>query len=139
MCRLGVIHVMGLMARCKPCLGLVAGVRGAWVVLHPLPAKKKGGGGVGDSLPVLSHPSARPTLGGRNPEWSPCLRRLGVIYVVGLMARCKFYFAWAISEAALIASGFCFHGYDASGAPPAATDSGFGCIGVRLRRRSRSA
>ena len=33
----------------------------------------------------------------------------------GMMARCKFYFAWAISEASLIASGFCFHGFDESG------------------------
>ena len=38
--------------------------------------------------------------------------------MVGVMARCKFYFAWAISEASLIASGFCFHGFDESGAAP---------------------
>ena len=37
--------------------------------------------------------------------------RLGLIFMVGLVARTKFYFAWAISEASLIMSGFCFNGY----------------------------
>lgn len=35
-----------------------------------------------------------------------------MIYAVGTVARCKYYFAWAISEAALIFSGFCFNGYN---------------------------
>ena len=37
--------------------------------------------------------------------------RLGVIFMVGMVARFKFYFAWAISEASLIMSGFCFNGF----------------------------
>ena len=31
--------------------------------------------------------------------------------MVGMVARFKFYFAWAISEASLIMSGFCFNGF----------------------------
>lgn len=42
-------------------------------------------------------------------------RRLLVMYMVGTVARFKYYFAWAISEAGLIFSGFCFNGYSAQG------------------------
>ena len=43
------------------------------------------------------------------------LCRLLVMYMVGTVARFKYYFAWAISEAGLIFSGFCFNGYSAQG------------------------
>ena len=37
--------------------------------------------------------------------------------MVGLVARFKFYFAWAISEASLIMSGFCFNGFTDQAGP----------------------
>jgi lysophospholipid acyltransferase len=41
--------------------------------------------------------------------------RAGVFWVVGLVARFKYYFAWTVSEAGLIFSGFCFNGFSDSG------------------------
>jgi lysophospholipid acyltransferase len=39
-----------------------------------------------------------------------------VIWLVAVVYRFKYYFAWAVSESALIFSGFCFNGWEA--APP---------------------
>lgn len=38
--------------------------------------------------------------------------RLWYIYAVALTYRLRYYFAWAVSESALIFSGLCFNGYD---------------------------
>ena len=43
------------------------------------------------------------------------LSRMVVIWLVGMVYRIKFYFAWTVSEAALILSGFCFNGWDKQG------------------------
>lgn len=39
------------------------------------------------------------------------------MWLVAVVYRFKYYFAWAISEAALILSGFCFNGYNEKGEP----------------------
>ncbi|KAK9810978.1 hypothetical protein WJX73_003119 [Symbiochloris irregularis] len=49
-------------------------------------------------------------------------RRLLIMYAAGTVARYKYYFAWAISEAGLIMSGFCFNGYAENGASDAKWD-----------------
>ena len=41
--------------------------------------------------------------------------RAAVIWLVAVVYRLKYYFAWAISEAALIFYGFCFNGFDDKG------------------------
>ena len=43
--------------------------------------------------------------------------RVAVIYLVGFTYRFKYYFAWTVAEAALVLSGFCWNGWDASGKP----------------------
>ena len=40
---------------------------------------------------------------------------MAVMWLVVVVYRFKYYFAWAVSEAALIFSGFCFNGYDDKG------------------------
>ncbi|CAK0783622.1 hypothetical protein CVIRNUC_006821 [Coccomyxa viridis] len=42
-------------------------------------------------------------------------RRGAVMWIVAVVYRFKYYFAWAVSEAALIGSGFCFNGWDERG------------------------
>ena len=37
------------------------------------------------------------------------------MWLVGMVARFKYYFAWTVSEAGLIFSGFCFNGFDEEG------------------------
>lgn len=43
--------------------------------------------------------------------------RMAVMWLVAVVYRFKYYFAWAISEAALIFSGFCFNGCNEKGEP----------------------
>lgn len=43
------------------------------------------------------------------------LCRMAVMWLTVVVYRFKYYFAWAVSEAALIFSGFCFNGYDDKG------------------------
>ena len=44
-----------------------------------------------------------------------CTCRGVVMWLVGMVARFKYYFAWTVSEAGLIFSGFCFNGFDEQG------------------------
>ena len=44
-----------------------------------------------------------------------CWCRAVVIWLVSVVYRFRYYFAWAISEAALIFSGFCFNGWAENG------------------------
>lgn len=44
-------------------------------------------------------------------------RRLALVWVVGLAARLKYYFVWAVAEAGLVLSGQCFSGRDQKGHP----------------------
>ena len=37
------------------------------------------------------------------------------MWIVAVVYRFKYYFAWAVSECALILSGFCFNGWDDKG------------------------
>ena len=37
------------------------------------------------------------------------------MWIVAVVYRFKYYFAWAVSECALIGSGFCFNGWDERG------------------------
>lgn len=37
------------------------------------------------------------------------------MWIVAVVYRFKYYFAWAVSESALIFSGFCFNGWDEKG------------------------
>ena len=37
------------------------------------------------------------------------------MWIVAVVYRFKYYFAWAVSECALIGSGFCFNGWDDRG------------------------
>lgn len=46
-----------------------------------------------------------------------CHCRAAVILLIGIVYRIKYYFAWTVSEAALIFSGFCFNGFDEAGRP----------------------
>lgn len=41
----------------------------------------------------------------------PVWRRMVMMWVVGFVSRCKYYFAWAVAESGLIFSGLCFEGY----------------------------
>lgn len=41
--------------------------------------------------------------------------RAAIMWLVAVIYRFKYYFAWAISESALIFSGFCFNGFDEKG------------------------
>jgi hypothetical protein len=56
--------------------------------------------------------------------WDPALGlkswyvRIGIIYFTTFTARCKYYFAWKVSEGASILSGFGFQGYDAISGKP---------------------
>ncbi|BDA41335.1 Lysophospholipid acyltransferase 2 [Coccomyxa sp. Obi] len=43
------------------------------------------------------------------------LKKMAVMWLTVVVYRFKYYFAWAVSEAALIFSGFCFNGYDDKG------------------------
>ncbi|KAL4442125.1 hypothetical protein ABPG77_011386 [Micractinium sp. CCAP 211/92] len=43
--------------------------------------------------------------------------RLFLLWMVGLAARCKYYFAWAVAESSLIFSGLCYNGRTAEGRP----------------------
>lgn len=43
--------------------------------------------------------------------------RLYLLWLVGLAARCKYYFAWAVAESSLIFSGLCYNGRNAEGRP----------------------
>jgi len=44
-----------------------------------------------------------------------CCYRAAVFWIVGMVARFKYYFAWTVSEAGLIFSGFCFNGFSEAG------------------------
>lgn len=47
-----------------------------------------------------------------------CLvHKLFLLWFVGLVARLKYYFAWAVAESALIFSGLCYNGRTPEGAP----------------------
>lgn len=51
-------------------------------------------------------------------EWTPpphSICRIAVIYAIGAIAHFKYYFAWSVSESAMIFSGFCFNGWDSRG------------------------
>lgn len=37
------------------------------------------------------------------------------MWLVGMVARFKYYFAWTVSEAGIIFSGLCFNGFDEQG------------------------
>ncbi len=41
--------------------------------------------------------------------------RAAVMWIVTVIYRFKYYFAWAVSESALIFGGFCFNGWDEKG------------------------
>ncbi|CAL5220084.1 g2035 [Coccomyxa viridis] len=43
------------------------------------------------------------------------IRRAAVMWIVTVIYRFKYYFAWAVSESALIFGGFCFNGWDEKG------------------------
>ena len=45
------------------------------------------------------------------------LCRAVTVWLVGVVYRVKYYFAWTVSEAGLILSGFCFNGWTETGKP----------------------
>jgi hypothetical protein len=43
-----------------------------------------------------------------------CVSRLVLLYIMAVGYRMKYYFAWSVSEASLVFSGFSFQGWTAS-------------------------
>ena len=59
----------------------------------------------------------------RESGWN-CMCRAVVMWLGSVIYRFRYYFAWAVSESALIFSGFCFNGWTDEAAAPRPGSSG---------------
>jgi len=87
----------------------------------------------------LAHAALKPRLGVQALEGAPyagagLVGRFALLWGSGVTDRLKYYFAWAIAEAGLIASGFAYEGLEGSGSAAAAgRDSDGSAVGASGR------